>query len=88
VGVYVPSAVWRYVLTGYVARSWCVACGCVGEASGRLLYKSAVPSQRLDRAVAAVGLLMCMSRKLVEALWIRGQRVLVVQRKLLLKQCS
>ena len=54
--VYVPSAVRRYVLTGYVARSRCVACGGVCESSGRLLYESAVPSQRLDRAVAAVGL--------------------------------
>lgn len=56
VGVYVPSAVWRYVLTGYVARTGCVACGRVCEPSGRLLYNGAIPSQRLDRAVAGVGL--------------------------------
>ena len=31
---------------------------------------------------------MCMSRKLVEALWVRGQCVIVVQWQLLLKQRS
>lgn len=53
--VYVPSAIWRYVSTGDVARSGCVARGCVGERSGRLLYERNVPSQRLDRAVSGVG---------------------------------
>jgi hypothetical protein len=52
------------------------------------LYESAIPSQRLDRAVAVVRLVMCMSRKLVEALRIRGECVIVVQRKLLLEQRS
>jgi hypothetical protein len=76
--VYVPSAVWRYVSARYVARTGCVSCGCVGECSGRLLHERGVPSQRLDRAVAVVRRMMCMSRKLVKALGIRGQRVIVV----------
>ena len=86
--VYVPSAVWRYISARYVARTGCVACGCVGECSGRLLHERGVPSQRLDRAVAVVRRMMCMSRKLVKALGIRGQRVIVVHRKLLLEQRS
>jgi hypothetical protein len=86
--VYVPSAIWRYVSARYVARTGCAACGCVGEGSGRLLHERSVPSQRLDRAVAVVRRMMCMSRELVKALGIRGQRVIVVQRKLLLEQRS
>lgn len=81
---YVPSAVWRYVSARDVARAGCVACGGVGECSGGLLHERSVPSQRLDRAVAVVRRMMCMSRKLVKALGIRGKRVVVVQRKLLL----
>jgi len=87
--VYVPSAVWRDVSARDVARTGCVARGCVvGEGSGRLLHERSVPSQRLDRAVAVVRRMMCMSRKLVEALGIRGKSVIVVQRKLLLEQRS
>lgn len=52
--VYVPSAVWHYGLTRDVTRSGRAACGRVGEPSGRLLHNGAVPSQRLDRAVAVV----------------------------------
>jgi len=86
--VYVPSAVWRYVSARDVARTVCVACGCVGEGSGRLLHERSVPSQRLDRAVAVVRRVMRMSRELVKALGIRGERVVVVQLELLLEQRS
>lgn len=84
---YVPSAVWRYVSTRDVARTGCVACGCVGESSGWLLYERSVPSQQVDRAVV-VGLMMCMTRELIEVFRIRGERVVVVQRGLRLQQCS
>lgn len=84
---YVPSAVWRYVSTRDVARTGCFACGYVGERSGWLLYEGSVPSQRLDGAVV-VGLMMCMSRELIEVFRIRRERVVVVQRGLRLQQCS
>ena len=89
--VYVPSAVWRYVSARDVARSGCVACGCVGcvgEGSGQLLHERSVPSQRLDRAVAVVRRVMRLSRKLIKALRISGESIVVVQRELLVEKRS